>query len=45
MKQKSMEYLTPEVKEQDLLVEGVICLSDSGFESYGGDPGEDDSIF
>ena len=52
MKLKPMEYQTPAIYEHQMFVEGVLCISggdslgfDSDNENYGGDPGEDDSIF
>ena len=38
-------YETPSVIEQELFIEGILCLSGAGNESYGGDPGEDETIF
>ena len=46
---KTNNYETPSMAESELCLEGVLCSSLEGFgnenESYGGVPGEDDSIF
>ena len=43
---KTKNYETPSMVEQELYLEGILCISDvEENESYGGDPGEDDSIF
>ena len=44
-KTKIKEYHAPEVFEYTVYSEGVLCVSGAGNESYGADPGEDDSIF
>lgn len=44
MNYKPMEYQTPTLYEHVMYVEGILCISGDN-ESYGGDPGEDDSIF
>lgn len=38
------EYQTPEVMEQEVLCEGVLCMSGTN-EDYAGVPGEDETIF
>ena len=43
---KTKNYETPSMVEQEIYLEGVLCISDvEGNENYGGVPGEDDSIF
>ena len=42
---KIKEYKSPAVLEYELSVEGVLCISGAVNENYGGDPGEDESIF
>ena len=38
-------YETPSVKEQEFFPEGILCMSGATNESYGGVPGEDETIF
>ena len=38
-------YECPSVKEQEFFSEGILCMSGATNESYGGDPGEDETIF
>ena len=38
------EYVSPEVMQYDVLIEGILCMSDSN-EDYAGVPGEDETIF
>ena len=44
---KTKNYETPSMVELKLYLEGLLCTSidDNDNESYGGVPGEDDSIF
>ena len=43
---KNSNYETPSMIEQELYLEGVLCISDiEENESYGGLPGDDDEIF
>lgn len=44
---KTKNYETPSVVEHELLCEGCLCqsLNDNGNESYGGLPGEEETIF
>ena len=45
---KYSNYETPLSIEQEIFQEGLLCMSAvdvNDNESYGGDPGEDDSIF
>ena len=44
-KNQVKEYVTPVAFEYNVYSEGVLCVSGAGNESYGADPGEDDSIF
>ena len=45
MKLSAMEYETPAIFEHQMFNEGVLCISGAGNENYGGDPGEDETIF
>ena len=45
MKLSAMEYEAPAIFEHQMFNEGVLCISGAGNENYGGDPGEDETIF
>ena len=38
-------YESPSAKEYEFFHEGILCASMATNESYGGDPGEDETIF
>ena len=42
---KTINYETPSTREHEMFIEGLLCVSGGDNESYGADPGEDDSIF
>lgn len=44
-KKNLKEYETPTTLQYVVHCEGVLCVSEAGNESYGGDPGEDETIF
>ena len=39
MTQNKREYLVPETEVTEMLIEGVICLSDPDFNGFGGEEG------
>ena len=42
---KIKEYNSPAVLEYEIFAEGVLCISGAVNENYGGDPGDDETIF
>lgn len=45
MKKQIMEYETPALVEHQMFMEGLLCISGGTNENYGGDPGDDETIF